>query len=78
MTRAKAIKLYCVECSGDSPQEVTMCPSGNCFLYPFRFGNGPNSAAYKKRMAGAISRYPEEWAEIVKDCPDAGKFLKKV
>ncbi len=72
MTRSRAIKLYCLECGGGHAKEVTLCVIGDCPLYPFRFGNSPESGAYKKRMARAIENYPAEWAEIVKDCPLVG------
>ena len=38
---AKAIRAFCLECSGDSPSEVKSCPRDVCPLYPFRFGKNP-------------------------------------
>jgi len=37
----KAIREYCVECSGGSTAEVKCCPVEKCPLYPFRFGKNP-------------------------------------
>lgn len=37
----KAIRAFCLECSGDSPSEVKNCPRYICPLYPFRFGKNP-------------------------------------
>lgn len=37
----KAIRAFCLECSGDSPSEVKSCPRSECPLYPFRFGKNP-------------------------------------
>jgi hypothetical protein len=37
----KAIRAFCLECSGDSPSEVKSCPRGECPLHPFRFGKNP-------------------------------------
>lgn len=34
----KAIKKFCLECSGDSPSEVKCCPVFRCPLYQYRFG----------------------------------------
>lgn len=34
----KSIRKYCLGCCLDSPQEVKLCPSKDCPLYPFRFG----------------------------------------
>ena len=36
----KAIRSYCLECVGSSP-EVEKCPLSSCELYPFRFGSNP-------------------------------------
>ena len=41
MTPLKAIKSYCIGCSGDSKHEVKECPIKDCELYNFRFGKGP-------------------------------------
>ncbi len=40
MTRGKAIRKYCLDCSGGKPREVTRCPFPECPLYGFRFGKG--------------------------------------
>ena len=37
----KAIKAFCVECSGGSAYEAKLCNSRNCILYPFRLGKNP-------------------------------------
>ncbi len=34
----RAIKQYCLDCSGDSVFERKECPSKDCPLYPFRLG----------------------------------------
>lgn len=41
----KAIRAYCLDCAGDSPNEVKLCPCVDCALYPFRFGKNP----YRKK-----------------------------
>lgn len=38
----KAIRAFCLECCGGSSNEVKLCVSKNCALYPFRFGKNPN------------------------------------
>ena len=40
-TPVKAIRLYCLECSGGSSKEVELCVMPHCALYPFRFGRNP-------------------------------------
>ena len=37
----KAIKMKCLDCSGDSLDEVRQCPITSCALYPFRMGKNP-------------------------------------
>ena len=37
----KAIRAFCLECSGDSTAEVKSCPRSECPLHPFRFGKNP-------------------------------------
>lgn len=50
MTRGKAIRKYCLDCSGGKPREVTMCPFPECPLYGFRKGG-------KGSRAKAIRQY---------------------
>lgn len=42
MTALKAIRQYCLDCSGDSVHEVKLCTHTTCALYAFRFGHSPN------------------------------------
>lgn len=37
----KAIRDWCLQCSGDSYENVRMCSSTSCPLYPFRQGKNP-------------------------------------
>lgn len=43
----KAIRAFCLDCVGNSPNEVKLCPSERCALYPFRFGKNPYTAKRK-------------------------------
>lgn len=38
LTPLKAIRAYCLWCCGDNAQEVRLCPSTKCSLYPARLG----------------------------------------
>lgn len=44
-TPIKAIRAKCFECSGESFQEIRLCPIPGCPLWPFRFGKRPKTAA---------------------------------
>ena len=37
----KAIRANCLQCVGGSSNEVRLCTSKTCYLYPFRFGKNP-------------------------------------
>lgn len=39
LTKAKAIRAKCMECSTFQRAEVARCTIYTCALYPFRFGN---------------------------------------
>jgi len=43
----RAIKQYCLDCSGDSANERTQCPSKECPLWSFRQGK---NTLRKKRV----------------------------
>ena len=38
----KSIRAKCLDCVADQPQEVRLCPSENCPLWPYRMGHTPN------------------------------------
>ena len=38
----RAIRTKCLDCSGDQPQEVRLCPAYTCALHPYRMGKDPN------------------------------------
>jgi hypothetical protein len=48
MTPVRSIRLYCLDCCGDSPKEVRLCPCTDCTLFPFRLGKNPNRIGKKK------------------------------
>ena len=62
-TRAKAIREYCLECSGGTTPEVTLCSLTDCPLWGYRFGSSPAATSFKVRMDTARSSKPEEFEE---------------
>lgn len=42
----KAIRAKCLDCCCGQANEVKLCPSTDCALYPFRLGKNP----YRKRV----------------------------
>jgi hypothetical protein len=41
LTPVKAIRAYCIDCCCGSFNEVQLCPSKKCSLYPYRLGHRP-------------------------------------
>lgn len=41
LTRGKAIRAKCMDCSAWSFKEVKLCPVKDCALYPYRLGKEP-------------------------------------
>ena len=68
ISRARAVKEKCVDCSGFSAKEVTLCQVFNCPLWPFRFGAGYSmgSKPFNERMERAKKQFPKEIEEIRK------------
>ncbi len=44
LTPVKAIRSYCLGCCCESPNEVRLCPSKKCCLYPYRLGHRPKDS----------------------------------
>ena len=42
ITPLKAIRAFCIDCSGGSPSEVRNCIIPECPLYLYRLGKNPN------------------------------------
>ena len=51
----KSIRAKCLDCMADQMQEVRLCPSENCPLYPYRMGHNPN----RKGLGGKFERAEE-------------------
>lgn len=71
ITKARAIRAHCLNCSGFQPGEVAKCTCHDCALYPFRFGNEKGlDRMYVDKAVGAepdeeIDDEDEEWESIV-------------
>lgn len=47
LTPLRAIRLKCLDCSGESRLEVRLCPVRRCPLWPYRLGKKPDFARYE-------------------------------
>ena len=73
MTASKSIRLKCIECSGDSPMEVTLCYITDCALWPRRMGT---DAKAKKRFEKAKLAHKEAYKWSIDYADDPVKFAK--
>ena len=65
MTKANAIRKYCLECAGGSPGEATLCHIVDCPLWTYRFGTSINDRRFELRMKAAMRDYPDEIGEVL-------------
>jgi len=65
LTKAKAIRKYCLWCSDFSPTEVKMCNQKTCALFPFRLGN--EKGLEIKQELTEEEQNGEEAEEVIED-----------
>jgi len=71
MNRTKAIAKKCLECSGDSSKEVTLCHIFDCPLWPFRFGPvNIGTKEFNKRMNRIKTDWPKEFKYMQEIAPE--------
>ena len=46
LTPVRAIRAKCLDCTGNQPKEVRLCPSYYCSLWPYRAGHRPTQKTY--------------------------------
>jgi len=67
-TRAYAIRSKCLDCCGDSPKEVALCPCTQCPLWPYRFGTGTRARRIvAEEREARIPPDETHWAERIAD-----------
>jgi len=54
----KAIRVYCFRCCCDSANEIRLCPSTDCSLWPRRFGKRPTAEMLRNRDEQARRNAP--------------------
>lgn len=71
MNRTKAIASKCLECSGGSSKEVTLCHIFDCPLWPFRFGTANlNTQRFNARMNRIKTDYSAEYSWMCENLAD--------
>lgn len=71
----KRIALKCLDCSGGSPKEVTLCHLFSCPLWAVRFGYPMRNKQYKERMEKAKERFIEEFKGLSEQSIKYADFL---
>jgi len=54
----RAIRAFCLECSGFIAEEVRKCEFGECVLYRLRFGRNLSGRSQKRTHSVSASRKP--------------------
>lgn len=52
LSRSKAIRMKCIDCSGGNMAEVRKCPATNCPLWRYRMGYEENDELKPLRKNG--------------------------
>jgi len=52
LTPVRAIRLKCLDCSGNHPSEVRNCSVVDCPLYPYRMGRNPKREGIGNQKGG--------------------------
>ena len=76
----RAIKLHCLDCAGETRDEVIGCQILDCALWPWRLGCTFGSTVYRRRVIGLFERGGELVNEIRAlglDMPDYLELTKK-
>ena len=88
----KRIRQYCLQCSGDSANEVKDCPIKSCPLYDLRFGKSgrTRSMTDEQKQAAAerlksarmtkksLTNNEENSDQLIKQCKLQGKEFSKI
>ena len=60
MTPIKAIRLKCLDCCFGQINEVRLCPSEDCSLWPYRMGHNPKLQGRNKGITPNFAKKAEQ------------------
>ena len=60
ITRAKAIRLKCLDCSNQQSKEVKLCPITDCSLWRYRQGSEERDDVYYKNLEDNAKKREEK------------------
>ena len=55
----KAIRAKCLDCVCGNANEVRLCPSKDCTLWPYRFGHNPS-----RKGMGSVGNFKKKNIEL--------------
>lgn len=81
LTAGKSIRACCLDCCLGSAGEVRHCPAESCSLWPWRFGQRPETRGLARRSdgltaTGAVQSHCRDCHETRRDChtPDCDLY----
>jgi hypothetical protein len=77
MTKQRAIYLKCLDCSGGSPKEATLCDLFDCPLWEYRCGYHISSKRYQERIETAFAKQTDAILWLKGNGLTKASFLKK-
>jgi hypothetical protein len=77
VTKQRSIYLKCLDCSGGSAKEVTLCNILDCPLWEYRCGYHISSKRYQERIETAFAKQTDAILELKSIGLTKASFLKK-
>lgn len=75
LSRQKAIKAHCLECSGGAYRTALLCSIFDCPLWPYRMGIALSSKQYQTSLKRVFTESGYDVKELLKDGVDMPFFL---
>lgn len=89
VSRLRALRLKCLDCSNDSAQEVRLCTAVDCPSWPYRMGRNPwrpplsaevrtqRAATMIRNRASVVTTPDKTQAQIDASCFDGGRVPER-
>lgn len=78
LSRPKAVKAHCLECSGGTYRAAVLCSIFDCPLWPYRMGISLTSKQYQDSVRRFFSQGGNDIEELLRDGIDMAFFLPGV
>jgi len=64
MSRTRAVKAHCLDCAGETANEVVLCQVFDCPIWEWRFGSHYLTPGNLKRTRGVLARLDDAVHEL--------------